>query len=475
MACERDSYRESVKLVHRRLTANVGKIGAMEADLPVIPLNDPWDEPPVADERVARTRQPAAVGDTSDYSSDVPPTAPFIPTATNGNGSPPPLPPLPPLAPPWSTPPTEPPTTVIGTPSKPSSPRSPGQRAMAVVAAALVAGGVAGGVTGRITAPKPTSTTIVRNQAAGTGSLAKLNDIQTVLAAIQPAVVSIKTQAYQGGRFFPTTGAGSGTIVTADGEVLTNAHVVAGATSIEVMLNGEQTARPADLIGANAAADVALIKIRNASGLPVANLGKSSDLRVGDSLVAIGNALDLGATPTVTEGIVSALNRSIDVPGESLRGLIQTDAAINPGNSGGPLVDSQGRVVGVNTAVAGDAQNIGFALAIDNVKTVMDALRANKGTASSSNSGGSVTSAAAFLGVSVGDSNNGAVVQQVQAGSPADKAAIQVGDIITAVGSNSTAGSADVVAAVRTHKAGDKVKVSLVRNGQAKTVDVTLG
>src|SRR5436309_14143850 len=173
-------------------------------------------------------------------------------------------------------------------------------------------------------------------------------------------------------------------ILTADGEVLTNAHVVDGATDIEVTLIGERTARAADVVGVDTTADVALIKIRNASGLPTVKLGSSADLRVGDSVVAIGNALDLGATPTVTEGIVSALNRSIDAPDESLAGLIQTDAAINPGNSGGPLVDAKGEVVGIDTAIAGDAQNIGFALAIDNVKPIVDDLRADRGQQSAS-------------------------------------------------------------------------------------------
>jgi S1-C subfamily serine protease len=273
----------------------------------------------------------------------------------------------------------------------------------------------------------------------------------------------VRTQAYQRGRFGPSRGAGSGTILTADGEVLTNAHVVEGARTIEVFLNGEENGRAADLIGMNSAEDVALVKIRNASGLPTAELGRSADLRVGDSVIAIGNALNLGATATVTEGIVSALNREIQAPGVDLDGLIQTDAAINPGNSGGPLVDAQGRVVGVDTAVAGDAQNIGFALAIDNVKPIIEALRAGKGTTST------VAGQQAFLGVTLEDATGGAGVAQVVDGSPADDAGLRAGDVITKVDSTTVSSSADAVSAIRSHEVGDTVTITWTRNGRTMT------
>jgi putative serine protease PepD len=284
--------------------------------------------------------------------------------------------------------------------------------------------------------------------------------------------VSIRTQAYQRGTYFPAQGAGSGSILTADGEVLTNAHVVAGATSIEVFLDGEKEGRPADLIGVSSTTDVALLKIRDARDLPTATLGSSADLRVGDSVVAIGNALDLGATPTVTEGIVSALNRSIDAPGDSFTGLIQTDAAINPGNSGGPLVDAQGRLIGVNTAVAGDAQNIGFALAIDQVKPIVEDLRAGKGSQS-----GTAPASAGFLGVSTQDATGtpGATVSEVVNGSPADEAGIRPGDVITGVDGEDVGSAEDLVAAVRAHEPGDTVTLSWTRGGEAQTAKVELG
>jgi putative serine protease PepD len=335
-------------------------------------------------------------------------------------------------------------------------------------------GGAAGGIVGRITAPDDNVSTAPAASASpvGTGSIAKLTNIQQVLARIQPSVVAVRTQAYRPGTFYPSEGAGSGTILTSDGEVLTNAHVVDGATSITVTLNGEKKARAADLVGEDPSADVALIKIRNASGLPTATLGRSADLRVGDSVVAIGNALDLGATPTVTEGIVSALNRSIDAPGESLSGLIQTDAAINPGNSGGPLVDAQGRVVGMDTAIAGDAQNIGFALAIDNVKPVVDRIRAHPGQQNGTqNAGGG------FLGVQVADDpgGNGAVIAQVVPDSPADQVGLETGDVVTAFGGSGVGSADDLVSAVRRHSAGDRVSITWKHSGETRRGTVSLG
>jgi serine protease Do len=213
----------------------------------------------------------------------------------------------------------------------------------------------------------------------GEGGLAQARDIQAILAKVEPAVVTIRTQLASQGRFFVARGAGTGVILTSDGEVLTNAHVVEGATSIEVTLAGETQARRADLVGIDPGNDLALLRVRGATGLPTAELGSSSALRVGDHVVAIGNALALDGGLTVTDGIVSALNRTISDRTIHLEDLIQTDAAINPGNSGGPLVNAAGQVVGINTVVAGDAQNIGFALAIDRAKPVIEQLRSGLG------------------------------------------------------------------------------------------------
>jgi putative serine protease PepD len=327
----------------------------------------------------------------------------------------------------------------------------------ALLLAAVVAGGAAGGVVGRITGDDRVAVTSSRG-GSGTGTLAT-GDIHGVLDRTEPSVVAVRTESFQRGRFFPARGAGSGTILTADGEVLTNAHVVEGAGSIEVFLNGDEDGKPADLVGMDRANDVALLKIRNASGLPTATLGTSGDLRVGDSVVALGNALNLGATATVTQGIVSALNRSIEAPGVDLERLIQSDAAINPGNSGGPLVDAQGRVVGVNTAVAGDAQNIGFALAIDTVKPIIERLR----------SGGGGTTQRAFLGVTLTDAEGGAGVAAVAPGSPAAAAGLRAGDVITKLGDTDIDSTVDLVNAVRAKKVGDEVTITWTRAGRTMT------
>jgi S1-C subfamily serine protease len=176
-------------------------------------------------------------------------------------------------------------------------------------------------------------------------------------------------------------------ILTSDGEVLTNNHVVAGAGTLTVTLFGQTNPLPAHVIGTDPAQDLALVQIEHANGLPTVQLGDSNAARVGDNVLAIGNALALAGGLSVTEGIVSSKNRALtatsDLTGrsENLSGLIQTDAAINSGNSGGPLVNSSGQVIGMNTAVAestqgnAPAQNIGFAIAIDTIKPLLALLR----------------------------------------------------------------------------------------------------
>src|SRR5205814_6332579 len=188
--------------------------------------------------------------------------------------------------------------------------------------------------------------------------------------------------------------AGTGMILTSDGEVLTNGHVVQdGPRTVKVQMFGESTYRDADILGIDPAnrGDLALLKIRNVGALPTVELGNSDALQVGDDVIAIGNALALPGGPSVTRGIVSALGRSLG----SHDGLIQTDTAINPGNSGGPLVNGAGQVVGINTLVIQQAsadesaQNLGFAIAINTVKPELDDLR----------KGGIVSASQAFLGI----------------------------------------------------------------------------
>lgn len=210
-------------------------------------------------------------------------------------------------------------------------------------------------------------------------------DLASLLTTVDPSVVTIKTTIEVQGTFGRTMSgeaAGTGIVLTADGEILTNAHVVADATSITVTLNGETTARTATLLGKDTVNDVALLKINDVGGLSPAKFADSDTVSVGDDAIAIGNALNLDGGVTVTRGIISALGRSIDVEKGHLSNLIQTDAAISSGNSGGPLVNASGEVVGMNTAGAASsdnvsAENIGFSIPINAALKIVTQLRSH--------------------------------------------------------------------------------------------------
>jgi S1-C subfamily serine protease len=273
----------------------------------------------------------------------------------------------------------ETPNTWAPPPPPPGRRRWPRIAATSVVLAGLVGGG-AGYVGATLAADR--STTPVAAEVTPLAYTATLLDVGSVIDKVEPSVVTIKTEVTvsQGRRSYSGEAAGTGIVLTADGEILTNAHVVADATSITVTLDGETTARTAVLVGADTVNDIALIKIVGASGLTPASIGDSDIVAVGDDVVAIGNALDLEGGVTVTRGIVSALNRSIDVDNGQLNGLIQTDAAISSGNSGGPLVNAAGEIIGMNSAGAASsdsvtAENIGFAIAINHAMAIVAELR----------------------------------------------------------------------------------------------------
>jgi S1-C subfamily serine protease len=310
-------------------------------------------------------------------------------------------------------------------------------------------------------------------------------DVKTALARIEPSVVLINdtiTSSASGrgglGGFggFQESGAGTGIIITSDGEIVTNAHVVTGATAITVTLPSGGT-HPATIVGINTTEDLAVIKISGVSNLKPATFANSDTAEVGDSVLAIGNALGYGGAPTVTEGILSAKGRSLTGTDDNLSGLLQTDAAINPGNSGGPLVDSTGQVIGIDVAVASGtttepAQNIGFAIASNTVVNALPALKAGQGASSQ---GGQTTQPGTFLGVSVADATGGALVQAVEPGSPADTAGIQAGDLITSINGKAIADGTALQQAIRAQKAGTTVTVGITRNGTPTTLKATLG
>jgi S1-C subfamily serine protease len=255
--------------------------------------------------------------------------------------------------------------------------------AAAVVTLSLAAGTAGGWLAGRTDEPTPAATeapTAAQAASSDSRSGAGEMDVSAVVDALADSVVSIETEVAVGFGPRQATGEGAGTgVVLDDGLILTNAHVVADASSITVTASGDDEPREATLVAADEAADIAVLQVDDTSGLVPATLGDSSSVAVGDDVVAIGNALALEGSMTVTRGIVSATDREVDTDSGTMTGLVQTDAAISSGNSGGPLVNAAGEVIGINSAVATSsgsvsASNIGFAIAIDTARSVVDQL-----------------------------------------------------------------------------------------------------
>ncbi|MDO8750885.1 MAG: trypsin-like peptidase domain-containing protein, partial [Dehalococcoidia bacterium] len=311
------------------------------------------------------------------------------------------------------------------------------RRAKPWIALAAAAALVLASCTAIRTEPTPTATATA-TPAANSGFTTPVTFplIADLVQRVEPAVVSIQVKAREAGFFgtVETTASGSGVIFREDGYILTNNHVVGGATSIKVFLiDGREL--DAKIVGTDKNTDLAVIKV-NEKGLPSMPLGDASKLRVGDWVVAIGNALGLPGAPTVTVGVVSALGRTLQTdPDVTLYDLIQTDAAINPGNSGGPLINLSGEVVGINTAVlrGEDAQGIGFAVSAGTAIPVANQLVSN----------GRVIRP--YLGIGAGEVNRaiaaqmdlsvreGVLVARVESGGPADRAGIQKDDVIVAL------------------------------------------
>jgi serine protease Do len=274
----------------------------------------------------------------------------------------------------------------------------------------------------------------------------------------------------QPNREFRQRGLGSGFIISRDGYIFTNNHVIAGADKILVKLAGGKE-YPAEIVGRDANTDIALIKIKPNGDLPTAVLGDSDRLRVGDWVLAIGNPF--GLEQTVTAGIVSAKARSIGAgPYDE---FIQTDASINPGNSGGPLFNLKGEVVGINTAIVAQGQGIGFAVPVNMAKEIYNDLKTK----------GKVTRG--WLGVSVQDlteemaasmkiaGRQGALVGDVFPGEPADRAGIKTCDLIVEVGGKAVRNTHELLRIVATLQVGRKVALKIVRDGKEKTVEAMVG
>jgi S1-C subfamily serine protease len=281
-----------------------------------------------------------------------------------------------------------------------------------------------------------------------------------VIKQVNPSVVQIETPA----------GLGSGVIYDSKGDIVTNAHVVDSARTFKVTLADGRTFT-GSLVGSYTPDDVAVIHI-TATGLTPAVFGDSSKLSVGDFVLAVGNPL--GLQSSVTEGIVSALNRQVSEPnGNALPDVIQTSAAINPGNSGGALVDLNAQVVGIPTLAAVDSQlggsapGIGFAISSDRARFIADQLIADGKVANSNR---------AYMGVQLGDTQQGAVVYAVSAGGPAEKAGIQVGDLVLTVDGTEVPDASTLIDYVAGQKPGDVVKLEVRhQSGGTATVSLTLG
>jgi S1-C subfamily serine protease len=378
---------------------------------------------------------------------------------------------------PLTQPPTGPPSFSpdADPPNRQDAGRPPRRRGNTFIAGVLL-GALVGAVTaGTIVAiadedPAPAESAATAESQidpAASATIIETNSIADLVAAVRPSVVSIHTSVSQPDTFGRTVegqAAGSGFVLSADGFIVTNSHVVEGATEITVDFSDGSSAQAA-LTAADPESDLAVLKVERTDLTPM-SLGSSDDLQVGEQLVAIGNALDLSGEPTVTTGIVSATGRYlVEQNGARLANLIQTDTAINPGNSGGPLLNMRGEVVGVNTAVAGQAQNIGFAIAIDPALRIIDDLRNGE------------LPEHALLGVSSQSlaDGEGAEVIEVVAGSAADVAGLEVGDVIITVGAVDIDAPDDLGRAVAEQAPGEIIEVTVVRDGETITIAATLG
>jgi putative serine protease PepD len=369
-----------------------------------------------------------------------------------------------PPEPPRDGPPPTPDPAPAG--SDPRGPRGWLKPAGAVVA--VVALSLGSGVAGAELAVRdqPAATTTATEPRTVTGGTNPTQQLAKVAALVQPSVVSITVEAASG------SGEGSGVVLDADGTILTNNHVVEGAAQqgrITVKLADGKTA-PATLVGRDPATDLAVIKATGESDLTPITLGSSADVHVGDTVLAIGSPL--GLEGTVSAGIISALHRPVNVGSTTLSDAIQTDAPINPGNSGGALVDSSGRLIGINSAIAtvgggsGQSGNIGvgFAIPVDAAKQVADQLVRG------------VQPTHAVLGVRITDApSGGALVESVTASGPAADAGLRAGDVVTRVGDRAVDDATALSAAVRSQRPGARVQVSYERDGRPATVTVTLG
>jgi putative serine protease PepD len=302
--------------------------------------------------------------------------------------------------------------------------------------------------------PRSGTTTPIAQQRAADGSVAD------IYAEAAPAVASIDNG---------NGGSGSGFLMDGQGHVVTNQHVVDGGTEFTVRLGEDGEPLPAELVGADPSTDLAVLQVDDVPAeIDPLELASSGDLRPGDVVIAIGSPF--GLSGTVTTGIVSALDRGITAPnGYNIDGVLQTDAAINPGNSGGPLLDAEGRVIGVNSQIAASdarqSSGVGFAVPVDTVKEIVPQLI----------EGGEVEHAYLGVGFDPAAEGEGAVIGSIEPGGPAAASELRPGDRVTAVDGREIAEPEDLGSAIDDHKPGDRVELTVQRGDEQRTIEVELG
>lgn len=361
--------------------------------------------------------------------------------------------------------------------SKPKGAKTIGALGIAtlMLCSAAIGGGVGAWVVHSSSSGTATATENALDKPAETRQVtASEGSVEAVAQKVLPSVVSITTITRQ------SMASGSGSILSSDGLVLTNNHVVAGADQggqLSVLLSDGST-HPATLVAGDAATDIAVIKIEDVSGLLPISLGNSADVQVGQEVVAVGSPL--GLTSTVTQGIVSAKNRPVTAAGEngqaSVIDAIQTDAAINPGNSGGALVDMEGNLIGVPSVIASTSGaddsstagsiGLGFAIPIDQARRIAEDLIQT----------GKAQMPVIGAQIDTRQIARGALVREVTPGGPADKAGLKRGDLITKLDDRTLDNGVALIAAVRSHAVGDSVTLTVTnqQGGDEHTVDVTL-
>ncbi len=332
-----------------------------------------------------------------------------------------------------------------------------------------------GGGTQEPPSASPTATTTESSQGPASSTAA-------LVEGLRPSVVHVLSEAASldvFGQVTPSTGVGTGFIIDSDGHIVTNNHVITldsdrPAQKITVTLSDGRQLK-ASIVGRDTPTDLAVLNI-DADNLTPVQLGDSSRLRVGDDVVAIGNALDLPGGPTVTKGVVSALGRLIQEGDITIPEAIQTDAAINPGNSGGPLVDMEGRVVGITTAVIrGQAEGSGLAISMDSAKPIVQEL-ISKGKIARGLLGVTILEITPALAQNFDlPVDHGIGLREVQRGGPADNAGLEPGDIIVRLAEIDIQTSGDLFRALAQHRADEKVQVEYYRDGNKKSTELTLG